>query len=72
MMAIIYHKTVYDKKLLSETLISLGFEQVEEWDWREVFRNHEGDDDHSQAYYPHMDKEKGIHVSLNIQATKPK
>ena len=67
----IYHKTVYDKKLLSQTLIRLGFEQVEEWDWREVFKNHEGYDDHSQAYYPHMDKEKGIHVSLNIQATKP-
>jgi len=27
-------------------------------------------DDHSQAYLPHMDKENGILISLNIEATK--
>ena len=27
-------------------------------------------DDHSQAYFPHMNKENGIHVSLNLECDK--
>jgi hypothetical protein len=27
-------------------------------------------DDHSQAYLPHMDKENGTLISLNIEAVK--
>ena len=27
-------------------------------------------DDHSQAYFPHMNKESGIHVSLNLSCIK--
>ena len=38
---------------------------MQQWDWREV--DHGKYDDHSQAYYPHMDKENGIAVSLNIE-----
>ena len=27
-------------------------------------------DDYSQAYYPHMDKDNGILISLNVEAIK--
>ena len=37
---------------------------------REIFKENKNYDDHSQAYFPHMDKENGIHVSLNIQGQK--
>ena len=67
----IYHKTVYDMESLTVLLKQVGFEQVREWDWREVFSNHKDFDDHSQAYYPHMDKKNGMLVSLNIECTKP-
>ena len=66
----IYHKTVYDKKSLTELLERTGFSDIGIWDWREVFKNNLKYDDHSQAYFPHMDKENGIHVSLNIQCKK--
>ena len=66
----IYHKTVYDKKSLTELLERIGFFDIKLWDWREVFKNNPDYDDHSQAYFPHMDKENGIHVSLNIQCKK--
>ena len=66
----IYHKTVYDMESLTVLLKQVGFEQVE-WDWRDVFSIHKNFDDHSQAYYPHMDKKNGMLVSLNIECTKP-
>ena len=65
----VYHKTVYDEKKLSDTLLSAGFKQVNFWDWQEVFKDLDFDD-HSQAYYPHMDKKSGIHVSLNLECIK--
>jgi len=64
----IYHKTVYDKQSLCELLMQNGFESPREWDWRET--DHALIDDHSQAYYPHMEKNLGIHVSLNISVNK--
>ena len=62
----IYHKTVYDNDSLVELLREVGFSSIKEWDWRSV--EHGKYDDHSQAYYPHMDKENGIPVSLNLEA----
>ena len=64
----LYHKTVWDEKSLTEFLKQNGFEKVRLWDWRTT--EHANIDDHSQAYFPHMDKENGIQVSLNIEATK--
>ena len=66
----IYHKTVYDENSLTALLERIGFFDIKIWDWREVFKNNLEYDDHSQAYFPHMDKESGIHVSLNIQCRK--
>jgi len=65
---IIYHKTVYDFQSLSEILISVGFKTIQHWDWRKT--DHSDIDDFSQAYLPHMDKENGNPMSLNIEAIK--
>lgn len=61
----IYHKTTYDFKSLQQVLEEVGFDQVQLYDWRAT--DHAQFDDHSQAYYPHMDKENGILLSLNVE-----
>lgn len=63
-----YHFMIFDKASLTEYLIEAGFSNVSEWDWRIV--DHSGIDDYSQAYLPHMDKENGMLMSLNLEATK--
>jgi predicted SAM-dependent methyltransferase len=64
----IYHKTTYDEDSLSNLLHTIGYNDVVTWNWRDTEHSHF--DDHSQAYIPHMDKEHGILISLNIQAKK--
>jgi predicted SAM-dependent methyltransferase len=64
----LYHKTVYNFKSLKNLLETNGFGDVKKYDWRDTI--HRDYDDHSQAYYPHMDKENGILISLNIEAVK--
>ena len=66
---IIFHKTVYDFESLGSLLVSQGFVNIRRYDWRNT--EHAEYDDHSQAYFPHMDKNFGIHVSLNVEAEKP-
>ena len=63
-----FHKMIFDKKYLSSILIKNGFSDIQEWDWRKV--DHGQIDDYSQAYLPHMDKENGLLMSLNIEAKK--
>ena len=65
---LIYHKTVYDFESLKTVLEENGFENVRYYDWRKTI--HKDYDDQSQAYIPHMDKKKGIHIMLNIEANK--
>lgn len=65
----IYHKTCYDFKSLSKVLTNNGFKNPKLWDWRKT--EHSQFDDHSQAYFPHMDKENGILISLNVECQKP-
>jgi len=64
----IYHKTVYDLKTIYDLLDSLGFNSIERYNWRNT--EHSSFDDHSQAYIPHMDKDNGTLISLNVQAIK--
>ncbi len=63
-----FHYNAFDLQSLGTLLESLGFSSVSEWDWRST--EHQGIDDFSQAYYPHMDKVNGIQVSLNLEAVK--
>ena len=64
----IYHKTVYDFDELSDMLKFCGFSDIKKYNWR--YTEHSKFDDHSQAYIPHMDKDNGTLISLNMEATK--
>ncbi len=64
----VYHKTVYNFAHLRTLLETSGFGNVRRYDWRKTV--HKDYDDHSQAYYPHMEKERGVLVSLNVEADK--
>tara|TARA_R110000824_G_scaffold9783_4_gene43265 strand:+ start:3435 stop:3962 length:528 start_codon:yes stop_codon:yes gene_type:complete len=63
-----YHKMGFDKHGLSTKLKELGFKNIENWDWKVT--EHSDIDDFSQAYLPHMRKNSGLLMSLNLQATK--
>lgn len=65
----IYHRTVWNRSDLVTVLNQCGFVCPRDWNWRET--DHAHFDDHSQAYFPHMDKEGGIQVSLNLEANRP-
>lgn len=62
------HGTAFDYSYLSEVLVKVGFENVRRYDWRQTI--HRDYDDLSQAYIPHMDKENGVLISLNVEAEK--
>lgn len=64
----LYHRTVYNFPQLRSLLEECGFTAVRRYDWRQTV--HKDYDDHSQAYFPHMDKNNGILVSLNVEADK--
>ncbi len=66
---VIYHKTVYDYASLGALLREVGFAHYRRYDWRQTI--HREHDDHSQAYIPHMDKDSGLLISLNIEADRP-
>jgi SAM-dependent methyltransferase len=65
---VLYHKTVYDFPSLKKVLESNSFRNVRRYDWRQTL--HRDYDDFSQAYIPHMDKENGRLISLNVEADK--
>jgi len=62
------HYMVFDFTSLSEALQRVGFKNVHRYDWRQTI--HKDYDDYSQSYIPHMDKEHGILISLNVEAIK--
>ena len=64
----LYHKTVYNFDSLSKILNENGFLDVKRYDWKNTV--HKDYDDLSQAYFPHMDKESCILISLNVEAIK--
>ena len=62
------HYMVFDFASLKKMLEEVGFKNVRRYDWRKTI--HKDYDDYSQAYIPHMDKEKGRLISLNVEADK--
>tara|TARA_Y100001949_G_scaffold118560_1_gene100726 strand:- start:39 stop:575 length:537 start_codon:yes stop_codon:yes gene_type:complete len=64
----IYHKTTYDYASLATLLKEIGMRNVKKYNWEET--EHAQFDDHSQAYLPHMDKENGTLMSLNVECIK--
>jgi len=63
-----FHKMIFDEDFLRRDLLDLGFREVRRWDWR--MTEHAGFDDYSQAYIPHLRKEDGRLMSLNLEAVK--
>ncbi len=63
-----YHYCGWDFKTLKEDLEKVGFKDVKKYEWKHT--EHAHIDDFSQCYLPHMDKENGMLMSLNIEGTK--
>jgi amino acid transporter len=63
-----FHFCTFDFLTLESVLKEIGFSHVKTYDWRKT--EHSFIDDYSQAYIPHMDKENGMLMSLNIEAIK--
>jgi predicted SAM-dependent methyltransferase len=63
-----YHKMIFDEEDLANRLLKVGFAHVRHWDWKTT--EHAGVDDYSQAYLPHLDKDNGTLVSLNLEGVK--
>jgi len=62
------HYNIFDYASLEKVLKEVGFREIAKYDWRRT--EHAHIDDYSQAYYPHMDKEHGRLISLNLEAIK--
>ena len=65
---VLYHKTTYTFDSLKKLLEDNGFTGIKRYNWQDTI--HKDYDDHSQAYFPHMDKDNGILISLNIETIK--
>jgi len=65
---VLYHRTAYDFASLEKLCLQAGFRSLRRYDWRQTV--HKDCDDFSQAYVPHMDKEHGRLISLNVEALK--
>ncbi|HPE06192.1 MAG TPA: methyltransferase domain-containing protein [Smithellaceae bacterium] len=63
-----YHHIVFDFESLSKLLSSVGFVNIHRYDWKQTI--HKDYDDYSQAYLPHMDKDHGLLMSLNVECNK--
>jgi predicted SAM-dependent methyltransferase len=62
------HYWVWDFETITKELKDIGFKKVYKYDWRSTEHSHI--DDYTQSYLPHMDKENGTLLSLNIEAIK--
>jgi len=63
-----FHRNCFTFESLSKILRDTCFHDIRRWDWRTT--EHTAIDDYSQAYIPHMDKNNGILISLNVEAVK--
>lgn len=62
------HHSVWDEETLKRELQRAGFKESWLYDWRKT--EHADMDDWSQSYYPHMDKNSGRLLSLNMEAVR--
>ncbi len=62
------HYNTFDFRTLEKVLQAAGFTNVRSYDWRKT--EHASVDDFSQAYIPHMMKDTGILISLNVECEK--
>lgn len=64
-----FHHVIWDYKSLESDLTEIGFKNITRYDWRDT--SHYNIDDFSQCYIPHMNRETGTLMSLNVKAVKP-
>lgn len=62
------HHWVWDFVTIKQELEQIGFKNIYRYDWRNTEHSHV--DDYTQSYLPHMDKENGTLLSLNVEAIK--
>jgi predicted SAM-dependent methyltransferase len=62
------HFRIFNFRGLRTLLAEAGFKRIRKYDWRET--EHADYDDFSKAYIPHMDSEKGLLMSLNVECVK--
>lgn len=65
-----WHGMIFDFATLKSGLEEAGFREVRRYDWRQTELGKLAIDDYSQAYLPHMDKENGRLMMLNVEATR--
>ena len=63
-----FHHYCWDYLSLEQDLQNAGFSSVARYNWRET--EHASMDDYSQSYWPHMEKDTGLLMSLNVEASK--
>ena len=66
-----WHGMIFDFDTLKAGLEEAGLVNVRRYDYRETDYGELGIDDFSQAYLPHMDRENGQLMVLNLEAYKP-
>lgn len=62
------HYTTFDEELLRGLLRRAGFHRIHRYDWRAT--EHAAVADCARVSFPHGDFEKGLSLSLNVEATK--
>jgi predicted SAM-dependent methyltransferase len=65
-----WHGMIFDFDTLRAGLEQAGFGAIRRYDWREADVGRLGIDDFSQAYLPHMDKQNGQLMMLNVEAVR--
>lgn len=64
------HTVIFDYAYLTECLVKAGFSitKISRWDWRNT--EHADYDDFASAYLPHLQKNTGLLMSLNVEAKR--
>lgn len=65
-----WHGMIFDFDVMRQGLEEVGFSNIRRYDWRDTDLGKLGIDDFSQAYLPHMDKDNGRLMMLNVEAVK--
>jgi len=60
-----FHHVAFNYNHLTNLLEHASFYDIKRYDWRKTI--HKDYDDFSQAYLPHLDKESGVLMSLNME-----
>ena len=66
-----WHGVIFDYPSVARAMADAGLVDVERYDWREHAVGRQQLDDYSQAYLPHMDKENGTLMMLNVRGHRP-